>query len=825
MFPVAVAGLFLCIAGVAVAEGANKAIKIDFGPGPQEDGWIRVADGDVYSDKVGYGWMGPVKLDWRARDESERLTGDFVFGHEGDATFRVAVTPGVYRLTLVTGDAEYGDHVLAPRVSGLKLPVLRPGPGEFLSLTVAFEVKTNAVDVTLTSPVNNWVCNTLVLEPANAVEDARVEKIQPPESDKPDRPDQQMADWSQLDRLANPVATHIEQFRRNAEVFGEVTDTGLSREDYLKVIAGNVDRFVGFQNAKGAIIDPYRKAEWQYATPCFALAAATLVAHAQRTDLLEPAAKAMDWATTALSIRRAAGAHEDFYPAPIATALPLLKPRVSTQRYETWTERLRSIDPYRTYRAKPGGNNWNVVALSGEWLLGHQGLRPSTEYVEASIEGQAAAFSDPWGMYLDPGRPMAYDLFPRVWVTDILAHGYSGPRAELLGRMMWRGAQTSLLMASPVGELPAGGRSAHHQWNEAAQCLIFEICAGVAEKQGDHVLARAFKRAAHLSLASIRRWVRPSGELQIVKNWVDPQQRFGYERYSEHSQYNLLAMAMLAMAYEHAEATIGLKEGPSPADTGGFVLDLREGFGKVIANVRGTYVEISTRSNLAYNPTGLIRVHQTGVHPQIGPSDGVTADTVSVYPAQAVRTTAAVGVAWQTAQGQWTRLAQFASRARMTSDNNDEQPAIGPVQQVELEVERQTADSVAFSLRYEGDFGGPEAVIEHYQITPGAVRQTTELPGYSGAVQVVFPVLADDGRERSSLEIDGPTLTLSAAGSSQVFTAGGAGTIQLPAQLYPSRNGWVRIGVAEWPARTKQVTLLIEPRRGLPTQQETRQAE
>ena len=48
------------------------------------------------------------------------------------------------------------------------------------------------------------------------------------------------------------------------------------------------------------------------------------------------------------------------------------------------------------------------------------------------------------------------------------------PRLETL---VERGAWTSLFMQSPWGELPCGGRSAHHQWNEAQQAVTFESWA------------------------------------------------------------------------------------------------------------------------------------------------------------------------------------------------------------------------------------------------------------------------------------------------------------------------------------------------------------
>jgi hypothetical protein len=60
--------------------------------------------------------------------------------------------------------------------------------------------------------------------------------------------------------------------------------------------------------------------------------------------------------------------------------------------------------------------------------------------------------------------------------------------------------------------------------------------------------AALFRRAAALSLNSLRRWKRPEGEWWIIKNRYDPALRFGYETYSMFSSYNLLPASMLATA-------------------------------------------------------------------------------------------------------------------------------------------------------------------------------------------------------------------------------------------------------------------------------------
>lgn len=88
----------------------------------------------------------------------------------------------------------------------------------------------------------------------------------------------------------------------------------------------------------------------------------------------------------------------------------------------------------------------------------------------------------------------------------------------------------------------------------------------------------------------MRRWQRPSGELWIVKNRADPADLLGYEAYSSHSQYNLLAMAMLSLAFQRAAPTESVLERAAPADVGGFVVRLPAPFNKVIANAAGTSV-------------------------------------------------------------------------------------------------------------------------------------------------------------------------------------------------------------------------------------------
>jgi hypothetical protein len=781
----------------AQQQGDRGGVKIDFGNGPVEEGWTKSATAEEYSAERGYGWVGGPKLEMRDRKRADNLRRDYVFGRIPSATFRMKVPkPGVYRLTIVTGDTDYGDHMMETKLDAdgaPKLPEVHPQPGEFQTLTVAFEVKKDTLDVTFESAAKNFVVNALKLEPAEKVEAPKVESTMVEGA-------RAKWDWREIDKWPDPTKPHVEKFKQDVKAVGDVDPTGLERGDYLKLVAGEVDFWKQHQSESGAIIDPYKDktrgpdfGEWQYSTPCFAVSAAALAEYAGRTDLVEPAAKAMDWATLRLSQRKGATNHEDFYAPALAHALPLLKGKVDAARFAKWEENIRSFDPAKTYRTK--GGNWNVVAISGEWLFHQMGLRPETKFIEQSLAGQGTSFNHPWGLYTE--GPMPYDHFPRLWAADMIAHGYDGPLAKALAEVLRRGALTSLFMQSPAGELPAGGRSAHHQWNEAEQCVTYEIYGAQAKDAGDEVMARAFKRGAHLALASMKRWVRPSGEMQIVKNWIDPKEQFGYEGYSAHSQYNLLPMAMLVIAHEHAAKTEDVKEGPAPADVGGFVLDVRERFNKVFANAGGTYVEIETAADLHYNATGLIRIHRKGVDPQIGPSDALSAEAVSLYPKGAPRTTAAVGAAWKNAAGEWVRLAEFGA---------------GKIGGAELKVASEDVKDVRFTLGYQGNFSGPKTVVESYQVVPGKVTQVTELSGYTGPMRLIVPVLADNGKEKTKIEVTGKKVSVSLGGSTVSFTSPEAEKVSVEETLYPSKNGWYRLGVAELPEGANKGTWVIEPK-------------
>ena len=783
----------------ASSEGAAIAVE------PQ---YLAVGPELRFSSQRGYGWLENDDLLGRDRSQPDALRRDFIFSNKR-ATFRVTgLTPGLYRLTVVCGDTQYQNHATQIRIAGddTSWPTLNPALGEFLTLTGTTMVRENTMDISFdspTTPPENWVVNALALEKTTTAARPTVSSsrggsaTETPLSTAATAPSP--SGWAPVLTWADPTKPLLERFRQTAakQPPANFRPTGLTRRDYLKLITAQVDFWKTQQNATGAIIDPYRKEEFQYSTPAYALAAALTIREGARPDLVESAAKAMDWATRTLSERKAATQHEDFYPPLLAHALPILKPLVAPQRAAGWEADIRGINPTAIYRQPIGLSNWNLVAASGEFLFQRLGLRDAdNQYVNQSIASQGVHFQSPYGLYLE--GPMAYDAFPRLWVSDIVAQGYEGSNAAELTEVLRRGAITSLFLQSPWGELPAGHRSAHHQWNEAEQCVIFEIYAAQALKNGDAALAGLYKRAAHLALSSMQRWVRPSGEMQIIKNWVDPAKGHSYEVYSGHSQYNLLPMAMLAIAYDYAKITETIAEAPSPADAGGFVVELRE-LHKIIANAGGTYIEIDPKSDPNYDATGLIRVHVPGLSPQLGPSDSVVKKPKYNLPkGSATPATTGIGVSWKAPDGNWRRLGELgeANIKKWTLSHVSESP-----------------QRVAFDVTYEGELLGVSRIVESYIVTPGRVELTTEIAGYDGPLRYVWPVLADDGRTPSSIEVRGGTVAVSQDGgkTAQTFTAQGAETVQVEAPRYANHNGWARVAVAEYP-RGGKISLVIAPK-------------
>lgn len=593
-----------------------------------------------------------------------------------------------------------------------------------------------------------------------------------------------------------PLASAVARFRERQKLEKNFVPTKLDKREYLRLADGIVRYFAAYQDARGAIIDPFEKRERQYSTPAFACASAVLYASGYNRELLPVCVKAMDAAINDLVAGKSADNHSNFYTVMLMQAYEILQKSVPKTDLMRWRENLSRLVPEKIYRFKPQSEtNWNLVAASGEWRRARAGMSSDLTWMQTALDAQMKLWTE-YGMYRDPNDPLAYDHFARYYVEDLLMNGYAGQHAALLRELVDRAAWTSLFMQSPHGELPCGGRSAHHQWNEAEQAMTYEYYAAEFAKKGDKGAAGAFKRAARLSVRSVGRWQKPSGELWIVKNRFDSELRYGYDSYSFHSQYNLLTAAKLCNAFLRADDRI--KELPSPAETGGFVFALQPAFHKVFANAGGMYLEIETRADSSYNPTGLLRVHRAGVNPQLTVSDGVTLNPAYKTPKLPTRALA-IGPAWRDRNGDWHSLAEHDRKVLRDAD---------------LKVTGEnSAARLEFEVKYNGNFrGGATSVRQKFTVTPEQVEVTDIIEGDVGGARAYLPLFLSDGQNETTVEVTGnhASATLKNGDAQTYKVLSDNIKLERLGVAEPFRNGTLDAAYAE--TRGKSITYLIQPR-------------
>lgn len=555
----------------------------------------------------------------------------------------------------------------------------------------------------------------------------------------------------------------------------------VSTHSYIEVIRGIVSYFKQNQSDNGRIIDPYVHQEKQYSTPAYAASAACLVNHTQDFDLLSSAIKALDACLEDMVHGRAADGHSNFYTTMLVCAFEQLQNHVSQDQIDTWKQAFDQVDWKNVYRTSM--NNWGIVQLAGEWMRNRAGLGSPVDKIEFddALFWHTKLITE-YGMYVDPNGPMAYDMFSRNYFLLMLLNGYDGSLQRDLMECLRRGTLTSLFLQSPTGEMPTGGRSAQHQWNEAQQAFQFEQAARYYAKHGGLKIAGAFKRAAHLSLVSISRWVRPTGELQVVKNYASPMIRTGFEAYSFHSQYNLLAAYFLSLAFMSADDSVQAL--PCPAETGGFSVWIEPFFHKLFVNVSGNYVEIQTRGEPNYNPTGVLRLQKSHIYPLLGPSDAAPSKSGKAI---------AYALAWANKSG-ITRLAELE---RSTDVD------------IQVHVSECSATRAIVNLEYRGSLHGASYILRKFTVTPEIVIVCDEVVGDVDYLIEEIPVLLSDGRDDTLVTVNSHRVdvcmerdrltVLCLDSEASPFSAG---------ESAPCRNG--ALAMASYRTTSKSTTYLVK---------------
>ena len=218
----------------------------------------------------------------------------------------------------------------------------------------------------------------------------------------------------------HPLWENINTFLKEQEVKSEFEQSGLQRDDNLKVIESQVRAMIKYQYDHGRIIDPVENEEKFYTTPCFAHSVSALVASSRINiddDLAMRGMKALDISLNDMVNATVNGNHGDFYTWPVMLAYNMFKPFIGEERLKSWDDKIESIQIsklYQTYN-KPKQNNWVLVLTAGEFLRAQGGFT-SFDYVEKMLGYQLANFTE-LGMYNEHGNPLPYDLFPRHYLS------------------------------------------------------------------------------------------------------------------------------------------------------------------------------------------------------------------------------------------------------------------------------------------------------------------------------------------------------------------------------------------------------------------------
>jgi hypothetical protein len=503
----------------------------------------------------------------------------------------------------------------------------------------------------------------------------------------------------------------------------------ISKNIYLDKVENIARRIAKFQSSNGAIIDPYADGEKQYTTPYFANAVATLISAGRAKDLLDEGILAMNKATQDV----AEGAfsipdnHGEFFLAPLANAIPLYTPYVSTSLVQTWKKRMATpveeIIRGRTH-------NWRTYAMKGEWYRAQHSYvqkDKAVKWIEDSwLNTQKQRLNNNlWNFYHDFSSDpdsWPYESAARGNLLAMIADGYDGVSRNEILKTLERGTQSSLLLQDPSGQGVAGGRSGNHTWNDIVLASCYETMAEIAFKQGNTRLAGQYRRAAALGFQSVQRWQRTDGSYSVTKNHFDPQLRNGYASYSFFTNYN--GYMLYHMSENYLRNNTGITEQPAPNEIGGYTILTDSSLSTAIANAGGMHMQVCLRgaTDITYNQywttLGVVRFAKPGWDARLGPSDGVR------------ETTTKLGVSFAPTfleDGKWVRLASMPERYEASFSTQFTHPLL-----------------VRCRVDYKPKTGktGP-AFTNNFIITPDGILST--LSSTTTNFGITWPILTFDG--------------------------------------------------------------------------------
>lgn len=556
---------------------------------------------------------------------------------------------------------------------------------------------------------------------------------------------------------------------------------------YLDMMEKIVRMAATWVDAKGAVIDPYVKAEFGQTTPRFVSSAAILLHFGRIKDLKPLVIRAMTYGCTQLATDK--GDSPDFWMRELATAFMCLKPLVSKSQVAAWRTLLSQVNPEKTYRVIDPSHkkldqlhNWAVYSSGGEYIREAYGLTPppssgylyGKRFFETYMEPQMVHFTKE-GMYRDPNDPITYDITTRLQIANALAYGYDGKLRDQYSELLRRGGLTMLLFTSPNGMAPYGGRSGQFQFQEAIIAALSELEAN-RYKDSDKRLAGAFKRQAHLSALSMQRWILQMEPLRHIKNGFIPEVQHGIDGYGKYSVYALYCSSVLGLAALYADDTI--VEYPCFSEKGGYLFELFPAFHKIFATVEGSHIEIDTKSDLHYESTGLGRFHVSHVPPELGLSMSFTS-SAKYQMADSLKAPEpdAIGPAWKMNDTKF-------SLANLSEDLTHE-----------LIHQQVNKDTIKFDMNYQSKSAHGATVMQRYKLSRNNLSITSRIHSANARVDSVFfivPLLVSTGLDESRIAAEPGKVIVHYMGHRYVIEFDSDDTFTIDRDQFANRNGIYR---------------------------------
>ena len=350
----------------------------------------------------------------------------------------------------------------------------------------------------------------------------------------------------------------------------------------------------------------------EHGFPRLTVSMGILIAHGNRTYLRPLFLEMMEFCCKTIPTVKAAN---EFSVREIITAILEFEKlgAFDKEDIERWKRHLATIEPYSCYKViakAPTDNvyNWALFTGVSEYMRQYIGLADTEEFVDVQIASQLAHLDENL-MYKDAPRfpPMVYDLVSRLLFSLLLHFGYKGKYFEQIDTCLKNAGLLTLKMQSVTGEIPFGGRSNQFILNEGLYATLFEFEANRYAKEGNMALAAKFKARIKEVIAASEYWFSKE-PIYHVKNRFPLETRYGCEDYGYFDKYMITTASWFFTAYMMCNEDVPEVEFEEKAE----IFMTSDEFNKLFVRGKEYALQFELNANLAYDASGLGRVHRRG---------------------------------------------------------------------------------------------------------------------------------------------------------------------------------------------------------------------